>query len=82
MESQALSNLVQGGAVGISIALIILIIIIVRINYKSQDRFMTHLDNHAQHQTDAMTKNTEATGELKGAVKELSIHVKSLNGKK
>lgn len=64
-----IETLVEAGLAGIALALIGVIIFIVRI-------FMKHLANHAQHQTDATNKNTEATIELKGAVKELSIHIK------
>ena len=68
-----IETLVQAGAVGISIALIGLVIFIVK-------KFMEHLGNHSQHQTDATIENTKATIELKGAVKELGIHIKK-NGR-
>ncbi len=76
MESlESIQTLVQAGAVGISIALIILIFFIIKI-------FMKHLNNHSQHQTDAMTESIKVTGQLNGAVRELSIYVRALNGKK
>ncbi len=79
MDGASLETLVQAGAVGIAILLIGVIVFIIKI-------FMKHLNNHSQHLTDAINKNTETTlsssGELKGVIKELSIYVKSLNGKK
>lgn len=57
------ATIIQGGAVGISLALIWLIGILL-------NRLFTFLDNHINHNTDAMTELSKVITELKTFLEE------------
>lgn len=47
---------------------------------EQREGFSTTLNNHLQHNTDAIEKNTKMSSELMSVVKELCIYIKGLNG--
>ena len=69
-----IDTIIQGGAVGIAVALILVIVYIIKL-------FMKHLGNHAQHQTNAINENTKATSNLEKTIAELAVWIRRSNGK-
>ena len=68
-----LQQIIQGGAVGISVGLMVLIGYGIKVTYKL-------LSNHIEHNTKAMEDNSKSNQELRSTVNELCIYLKALNG--
>jgi hypothetical protein len=68
-----IQQIIQGGAVGISVALIFLLAYGMKIAYKL-------FSNHIEHNTKAVEDNAKSNQELRATVNELCIYLKALNG--
>lgn len=71
MENVNLQEIIQGGAVGISVMLIIAICLIIKWTFKM-------LGNHMNHNTEALTKLTEVIDKNSGFQKENSQALRDL----